>query len=153
MSTLVDLAKALAAHYHKDQKYGDKQYMYHLEKVAMNVKLLTNGTEDLLCIAYLHDILEDTDVPASVVYDLFGSEIFDSVCHVTKYPMLKNHYDKYIERVVSNKNALLVKYCDTLANLTASVENGSQGRIHKYTKQLDLLASYMDTENEPRQPS
>ncbi len=153
MSTLVNLARTLAFHYHKDQMYGDKPYMYHLEHVAAIVRVFTEDKEDLICIAYLHDILEDTDVPASVVYDLFGNEIFDSVCHVTKYPMLKNHYDKYIERVVSNKNALLVKYCDTLANLTASIEEGNQVRITKYTKQLDLLASYMDTENEPRQPS
>lgn len=143
MTTLVELAKALAFHYHKDQKYGDYPYSKHLEKVVMNVKLLTNGTEDLLCIAYLHDILEDTDVPASVVYDLFGSEIFDSVCHLTKYPMLKNHYDKYIERVVSNKNALIVKYCNTLANLTQSVDDGNVKRIGKYTKQLELLADYL----------
>ncbi len=148
MNTKVELAKALAFHYHKDQKYGEHPYTKHLEDVVMNVKLLTEGSDDLLCVAYLHDILEDTDVPASVVYDLFGSEIFDSVCHVTKYPMLKNHYDKYIERVVSNKNALIVKYCDTLANLTASIEDGSHGRIHKYTKQLDLLAIYMEQQNE-----
>lgn len=148
MSTKVELAKALAAHYHGNQKYGDKPYMYHLEQVAMNVKLLTDSTEDLLCIAYLHDILEDTDVRASVVYDLFGSEIFESLCRITKYPMLKNHYDKYIERVVENKNALLVKYCDTLANLSASIDDGNQGRISKYTKQLDLLAAHLNEQLE-----
>jgi (p)ppGpp synthase/HD superfamily hydrolase len=148
MSTKVALAKALAAHYHGDQKYGDKPYMYHLEQVATNVKLLTNGTEDLLCIAYLHDILEDTDALAVTIGDLFGYELLDSVIALTKYPAFKNNYDKYIERVVENKNALLVKYCDTLANLSASIDDGNQGRISKYTKQLDLLAAHLNEQLE-----
>lgn len=146
MSTKVELAKALAAHYHGNQKYGDKPYMYHLEQVVTNVKLLTDGAEDLLCIAYLHDILEDTDIDQDVVTELFGETISWSLTCISKEHT--RSYDAYIRRVVSNHNALLVKYCDTLANLSASIEDGDQGRISKYTKQLDLLAGYLDKQLE-----
>jgi (p)ppGpp synthase/HD superfamily hydrolase len=144
MSTLVNLAKALAFHYHKDQKYGNNPYTVHLNDVVNNCRMYYGDDETILCVAYLHDILEDTDVPASAVYDLFGSEIFDSVCHLTKYPNLKTSYDQYIERVKSNEIALKVKYCDTLANLSQSAKDVDYKRIQKYSRQLDLLSDAAD---------
>lgn len=140
MSTLVELAKALAFHYHKDQKYGDYPYSKHLEKVAMNIQLFANNNEDLLCAAYLHDILEDTDIDEAVIYHIFGYKILDIVRCLTKY---STNYEEYIEQLVTNSDAILVKYCDTLANLTQSVDDGNVKRIGKYTKQLELLADYL----------
>ena len=142
MNTKVELAKALAFHYHKDQKYGEYPYSKHLEDVVMNVKLLTDGTEDLLCIAYLHDILEDTSIDQDVITELFGETISWSLTCISKEHT--RDYDDYIRRVTSNHNALLVKYCDTLSNLTQSVRDGKKGRIDKYNKQLSLLAEYLD---------
>jgi (p)ppGpp synthase/HD superfamily hydrolase len=153
MSTLVNLAKALAFHYHKDQKYGNYSYSKHLEDVVMNVKLLTDGTDLELIVAYLHDIYEDTDVDTDVIPALFGEEVFNACCALTKPIAWKMEYDVYIKKVASNPIALRVKYCDTLANLSQSISDGNIGRITKYTKQLDLLVSYMGTENEPRQSS
>lgn len=142
MSTLVNLAKALAFHYHKDQKYGNNPYTVHLNDVVNNCRMYYGDDETILCVAYLHDILEDTNVADGVVYDLFGTEIYDSVCHLTKYPNLK--YDQYIERVKSNEISLKVKYCDTLANLSQSAVDVDYKRIQKYSRQLDLLSAATD---------
>jgi (p)ppGpp synthase/HD superfamily hydrolase len=144
MNTKVELAKALAFHYHKDQKYGEHPYSKHLEDVVMNVKLLTEGSDNLLCVAYLHDILEDTEIDITVIPALFGEEIFHAVCALTKPKAWGLEYEQYIERVVSDQIAIQVKYCDTLSNLTQSVRDGKKGRIDKYTKQLSLLAEYLD---------
>jgi (p)ppGpp synthase/HD superfamily hydrolase len=144
MNTKVELAKALAFHYHKDQKYGEHPYSKHLEDVVMNVKLLTEGSVDLLCVAYLHDILEDTEIDSEVIVELFGSEVLRAISSLTKYTEFGETYEEYIEKVSSNKIALQVKYCDTLSNLTQSVQDGKKGRIDKYNKQLSLLAEYLD---------
>jgi (p)ppGpp synthase/HD superfamily hydrolase len=144
MNTKVELAKALAFHYHKDQKYGEHPYSKHLEDVAMNVKLLTEGSVDLLCVAYLHDILEDTEIDSEVIVELFGSEVLRAISSLTKYTEFGETYEEYIEKVSSNKIALQVKYCDTLANLSQSIADGDIKRISKYTKQLDLLGDYLD---------
>lgn len=142
MSTLVNLAKALAYHYHKDQKYGEHPYSKHLEDVVLNCKMLLGNDEDAICTAYLHDIFEDTDIDRNIVLGLFGENVWQSVALLTKMSALR--YDQYIERVKSYKLAHKVKYCDTLANLSQSIADGDIKRISKYTKQLDLLGDYLD---------
>ena len=142
MSTLVNLAKALAFHYHKDQKYGEHPYSKHLEDVVLNCKMLLGNDEEAICVAYLHDIFEDTDIDRNIVLGLFGENVWQSVALLTKMRALR--YDQYIERVKSYKLAHKVKYCDTLANLSQSIADGDIKRISKYTKQLDLLGDYLN---------
>lgn len=63
----IELAKELAKHAHHDQRYGNKPYTYHLNKV---VTLLSNyGYDDpeTQAAAWLHDIIEDTETSS---YDL-----------------------------------------------------------------------------------
>lgn len=142
MSTKIELAKALAYHYHRDQKYGDYPYSKHLEDVVQNCKMLLGEDEDIICVAYLHDIFEDTDIDRNTVLYLFGENVWHSVALLTKLSALR--YDQYIERLKMDKVSHKVKYCDTLANLSQSIEDKDIKRISKYAKQLDLLGDYLN---------
>ncbi len=144
MSTLVNLAKALAFHYHKDQKYGNNPYTVHLNDVVDNCRLLYGDNETILCVAYLHDILEDTDIEPDLIGDLFGSEVSIAVAYLTKQSQFGQTYKEYIEKVKSNEIALKVKRCDTLANLWQSAVDVDYKRIQKYSRQFDLLSDAAD---------
>lgn len=70
--TFVEMAMTLASYKHHDQKYGDKPYMVHVQEV---VDLVSGRGETAKAIAYLHDVVEDTDCRIETIHDLFGSYI------------------------------------------------------------------------------
>ena len=136
---------------HGEQKYEDFPYFYHLSMVAQKTDKLINQKhftsdmgdlfnlkKDLLYIAYLHDILEDTDCSIDDLADIGLSEsIIDAINLLTK---TKNYnYVTYIENIKQNKLAKIVKIADTLSNLEFSIKDCNYNFIKKYNKQLQLL--------------
>lgn len=129
---LEDLARSLALYKHKDQRYGKHPYSVHLQAVVD----LCHTSESRI-VAWLHDILEDTDILYETIEDLFGETIAEAVFFITKqvgYP-----YECYIKNIKTNRLALTVKIADTKCNLWQSERDGDQRRIDKYTKQLEML--------------
>ncbi len=51
------------------RKYTNEPYIVHPEKVAYIIKMI-GGSEDMICAAYLHDVLEDV----SIKHDAFGED-------------------------------------------------------------------------------
>jgi guanosine-3',5'-bis(diphosphate) 3'-pyrophosphohydrolase len=87
MSTEVVLQRArrLATIAHGDQKYGDEfPYAVHLQ--ATESVLLRFGITDfeLRAIAWLHDVLEDTEKTYEELEVFFGSAIADAVADLTR---------------------------------------------------------------------
>lgn len=157
MSNKLKLAQVLSVYAHHGQKYGDKDYFEaHILDVVNRVKvkvanfLPVNRQEDYLIAAYLHDVLEDTELTVYCIEELFGYRIADSVATLSKTYRVIDHgvtsyrtrelpYEQYIAEVKDDPVALSVKICDTEANLAASIADGDQKRIDKYTKQLEML--------------
>lgn len=153
LSTAVELASIA----HIDQMYGDYQYIHHLRQVDRLViqayvypkrdhsnpysKEPGDEIDCLRAIAYLHDIIEDTD---TTEYDLLEAgicqEVVDAVIKMTK--VKGESYSDYIVEVKSNEFARKVKLCDTAANLMNSIKEGNTKRINKYTKQFVLLGGF-----------
>lgn len=131
---IVTRAREFAIQYHGDQKYGDKPYVYHLDKVASYVG---NAHFKVQVVAYLHDVLEDTDCDYETVAFNFGEDVAYAVELLTKFPDYE--YNAYISDIKTNGMAHAVKIADTKANLAQSVLDGNKGRIVKYAKQLVLL--------------
>lgn len=125
---------------HLGQMYGDKDYSYHLASVVVKCKELyesCDNAENLIAVAWLHDVIEDTPVNATMIYYRFGAEIANAVVSVTK--VKRESYDDYINRVKNNSLGLKVKIADTLCNLEESIKIQYQRRIKRYAKQLQLL--------------
>lgn len=144
----IELACKLAMKHHAGQMYGKYSYMLHLEEVAGHVKdIVRKGLfkclgldrETLICLAYLHDILEDTD--CSVIEA--DSVLADDTALKALALLSKNYagcsYEEYITLIKENRYARIVKIADTWANLDNSWKAGNTKRIAKYTKQLNML--------------
>lgn len=75
----------------------DVPYVVHPIRVAKAVDKWLDGkksylgvsAEDLLCVALLHDVLEDTPCPAELIEDGFGKVVLDGVKALTKRVMPK----------------------------------------------------------------
>lgn len=136
------LAKAieLAAQVHRDQidMAGDP-YILHPLEVLRRVRLETKETiparrEEVLCVAVLHDVLEDFDGPAedhsrlrNFIYEEFGGRVLTAVETLTRHRIQEDEqlgikawtepYDKYIERVCQDWMARRVKLADLATNM------------------------------------
>ena len=137
MSNDCQIAWALAYKYHAGQKYGKQDYTAHLSDVQDSVSRALPNDERLETIAILHDILEDTKCPPSVLTALFEDKITDAVWVLTKAP--GEATSDYLDRVKTNPLALIVKRHDALCNLTESMKRGDFKRVAKYADVLKVL--------------
>lgn len=129
-------ARLIACNYHKGQMYGNRQYWTHLDNVQSSVAI-SGGSDEEICVAWLHDILEDTECTEEVLRRNFDSVVVDAVVAITK--VMGESYEDYICKVKANKIAHKVKMHDTLKNLSESVRAGQMGRVRKYAAQMQFL--------------
>lgn len=139
MTDLVTKAREFAIQYHRDQKYGDKPYVYHLDCVFNKLDRSFPYSDKVGAVAYLHDILEDTECEYEELEKNFGFVVAENVLRLTKDQQID--YQDYITIVKGSLISHAVKIADTRANLTQSVLDDNKGRIVKYAKQLVLLES------------
>ncbi len=139
---IVQRAKEFAIKAHGTQKYGKMPYEYHLQQVVS--KLIHwrdlgqwEITDECLAVAWLHDVLEDTETSLTDLEDHFGDEVGYQVLILSKNA--PTSHDMYIRSIKREGVAKLVKIADTLSNLEASILSGEMKRINKYSKQLALL--------------
>jgi len=128
-------AREFAIAAHGDQTYAGQPYFYHLDAVASIVEPYGEVAQT---IAYLHDVLEDTDHTHGNIEAIYGPLVADCVALVSdeegdsrqerkvktyaKLGAVQVHLDEHL--------ALIVKAADRLANLQAS-QNDSSGRFMK----------------------
>jgi (p)ppGpp synthase/HD superfamily hydrolase len=117
---LIDLARRLATAAHKDQLYGTQPYMVHIEDVVRRVKQITTDPE-IICAAYLHDVVEDTDIALSQIRSMFGENVANMVWAVTGEGVTRaDKMANAIEKIAQTPGADFVKSADRLSNAAAS---------------------------------
>lgn len=134
---------------HGDQKYGGEPYVVHLDEVA-NIACRFPKDEEgemLRTVAYLHDVLEDTEIERAEISELFGEEIAEAVAAITD-PKGKNRRERKAklnenlsaldESKPAHRAALIVKVSDRLANVRACVESGDS-RLGMYRKEHEAF--------------
>jgi (p)ppGpp synthase/HD superfamily hydrolase len=127
---MLEQAKALAYKAHQDQvDRAGVPYLNHIETVV-------NGVEGEVtqCVAYLHDVVEDTEYTFEDLIGLgFSHEIVEGVKAITK---VKNEkYADYIARVKSNEHARKVKLSDLAHNMDLTrLDNVSQKDLERLEK-------------------
>jgi (p)ppGpp synthase/HD superfamily hydrolase len=72
-----ELAYHIAKYYHRNQKrkYTGKPYISHCIEIVTLLKEQKFYEIDMLCAAWLHDTLEDTDIPKDLISLIFGVDI------------------------------------------------------------------------------
>ena len=135
-----ELALQIAQKAHAGQvdKAG-KDYILHPMTVASYM-----DTDIEKTIAYLHDVLEDTDVTVDALRKIFPNEIVDTLIILTHRK--DESYFEYIQRVSKSKLAKKVKVADLLHNLDITrIKEPTERdfkRLEKYKKAVLYLAMH-----------
>lgn len=133
--------KALRICFEAHKEHVDKgglPYVFHPFHLAEQM-----STEEEVCTALLHDVMEDTDATAA---DLRGAGIPDTVLEALLL-LTRNKavpYPEYIEAIKNNPLAATVKRADLRHNLDQSrldqITEEDRRRIAKYRNALAVLS-------------
>lgn len=104
------LRYAIEKHSGQTDKAGEA-YITHAVRVAD----LVGKNPMLRAIAYLHDVVEDTDVTIEDVRDRFGYDVSEIVDKLTWRK--DESYNDYIKRISSSHRARVVKIADLVDNM------------------------------------
>lgn len=133
MINIVSVAENIATKAHEGQfrKGGEIPYITHPQRVAKRVE----GDLEAQAVAWLHDVLEDTDVTEE---ELRASGIPENVIEAVKALTKSKEipYPEYLEKVRANELAKKVKIQDMLDNLS---DKPSKKQIIKYSKGFLVL--------------
>ena len=126
-----DLEKAIvfATEKHKRQQRKDgSAYIYHPIITAAILKDAGYGYEYQIA-AILHDILEDTETTEEELAE-FGEEIVEAVKCLTRPDGMNE--EEYVEQVLSNRIAAVVKSADKIHNVSEIVHLNAKGKCTAY---------------------
>ncbi len=135
--SLIDKAEFLASKYHLYQldKSG-KPYIEHPRTVASMVE-----GENCKITAFLHDIVEDTNIDIEILKTNFPNEVVEAILAMTH--SLGEDYFNYVRRVKTNAIAKVVKVADLTHNMDLSrfktVTEKDLARVEKYKKAMAIL--------------
>lgn len=139
-------AMKIAYEAHKDQvDKGGVPYVFHPFHLAEQMK-----TENTVCVALLHDVVEDTDVTLD---DLKAQGFPDEVINALSLLIHKKNipYMDYIKAIKENPIATEVKLADLAHNSDytrigkfESLIEADKKRLDKYDKAIRLLTTYED---------
>lgn len=129
---------AKKAHLGQIDKAGE-DYIKHPEKVASFV-----NSDEEKAVAYLHDVIEDTELTLEGLREYgFSEEVLKAVDVITKKK--GQDYQTYLNSVKENKLARVVKLADLRHNsdLTRLINITEKDieRKEKYQKAIDFLNS------------
>lgn len=101
-----------------DAHHGQKDvngvpYVFHPYHVAENMP-----DEITVCVALLHDVIEDTDITVEELSHEFPSEVIEALKLLTHEP--GEDYIEYVKRVCTNPVAKTVKTGDMTHNMDES---------------------------------
>jgi (p)ppGpp synthase/HD superfamily hydrolase len=133
-------ARAFAVAAHGDQRYGNHAYVHHLDAV---VQLLDPYGPDAQVVGYLHDVVEDTQVPLDQIRADFGDLAAACVALVTDGPGGNREQHKaatnaklsQIDAGGPKRLALIVKAADRLDNLNECVRDSGGSKLEMYRRE------------------
>ncbi len=135
-------ARDCALLHHGDQQYGHQPYVAHLDAVAA---LLEAYGDVAVVIAYLHDVVEDTDVTMTDVEVEFGNFVASCVAILTDEPGVDRKerksgtYAKMAGVSGGLELALVVKAADRLANVRACVADKNVRLLGVYRSEHEVF--------------
>lgn len=108
---------------HGNQKWGVYPYMVHLYLVHQELKGFTDITKErhqnLQIAAWLHDLVEDTELSVKWIKSRFTADIALLVDYVTDPSEGNRRYRKLItyKRILEHPEAIILKAADLIVNI------------------------------------
>jgi len=127
------------------RKDGVTTHYEHLTGVVTRLKNLGVSDEDVLCAAWLHDIIEDTNTSFHDIDQRFGSRVAVLVLSLSKDKRLPKgqQEEQYVKQLrESSFEAKLIKLCDISANLK-DIKGSSLSKTKK-TKTTRKILHYLN---------
>ena len=141
-TALTKLALKICFEAHKDQlDKGGMPYVFHPFHLAEQME-----TEEEICTALLHDVVEDTDCTLEEIKDMgFPKEVTDALGLLTHDSAVP--YMDYVKEIKKNPIARQVKLADLRHNSdinrieikTEAEAQKAQKRVEKYRKAMEIL--------------
>ena len=120
---------------HQNQQYNGKPYFDgHVLPVIKTVKKL-GGNEFQQMIAALHDVVEDGHLDLGAIRSMFGADMGEAIDAISRRS--GETYFEYINRVIQNPAARLVKQADLMVNIG---NNPPASLLKRYEKALQLVS-------------
>ena len=132
---MLGTAIKLAATVHENQRdKGGNAYILHPMRIMMRLRTVD---EELMEIAILHDVVEDSTITFTALQELgFSPRVLTALALLTHAP--SEPYDDYIKRIATNKDATRVKLEDLRDNSDVTRLKGLREkdfkRLEKYAR-------------------
>jgi len=133
--TNAEKAKAYAEEKHIGQVHGTRPFMMHLTEVVNTLHEFGYLDDDLTAAAWLHDVVEDTEVLIEEIYSTFGPRIGDLVDALTD-----GEGDTRIEKkqkpystIPNVPGSVIVKLADRIANVRHTIAEGVTATRYRET--------------------
>ncbi len=150
---VTEIKKAIyyARKYHGDQKRdsGEPYYSHPLAVASLISDYLFKT--DILVVAILHDVIEDTDLNFEKLSKIFSGKIAEQVNDLSrfKYDGKKISSAEMLEKLWKEKKykLLMIKQFDRIHNmqtLTAKSEDKAQKIVNETIENFILLAAYLE---------
>lgn len=147
-NNIVDKAKKFAKMKHKGQvrKFENQPYFIHPKRVAHILAQFKISTRlpELICVAYLHDSLEDTDTTYEELVKEFGTFIAGLVRELTSDKTGVEELGKadyLLQKMTKMSNyALVLKLADRMDNVN-KIQWTNTAFKEKYIKETEYIVS------------
>ena len=137
------VALSFAHEYHSGlRKDGKTPEFQHQLEIALHISTLKDliDEEICLCVAILHDVVEDYNVDIKIIRDKFGDVIANSVWVITKkYNGIKKSQDQYMYECANDPYSSIVKGVDRFNNLGSMVGVFTVEKQKSYLKEAEEL--------------
>ncbi len=139
---LLNVALSTAIKWHSGQKdMGGYDYLFHLMEVANSCE-----TDQQRAVAFLHDILEDTELKEEELRTIVPDVIADAVVAMTRRDG-EDYLTQYIPRLAQNPLARYVKIRDlkhntSIRRFTLVDEKFVVKQIKRYRSAYDYLMNF-----------
>lgn len=139
-------AQKFATYYHRNQvrKYTGEPYIVHPAAVAAIVSNVT-GDVSVLCTAWLHDTIEDTEATFEIVRDTFGTKIANMVNMLTDVSTIADG-NRAVRKALdcshtakASPDAQTVKLADLIHNTSSIVQYDPKFAITYLQEKRSLL--------------
>lgn len=141
--SLIQTARDFAEYAHDGQldKAGNP-FITHVERVVDSIKDEHNN-ENLVIIAYLHDIIDDGGFSLSDLRMFFPDNIWSAVYHLSHNKTLSR--EDYFNQIIENHDAIIVKIADINDNLMmirkSNISDKDYQKIIKCNREIAYLNS------------
>ncbi len=158
MNMILRMARvADAGHEGQKRKFTGRPYVEHCDRVAARTARHRDSSENMVCAAWAHDLVEDTEVTLKDLSLHFPGEVVQLVGNLTnpskQHPDLSRADKKAMDRAhlrTCGPDVRLIKMVDRTDNLTDAFMNGADASwLTQYAKESYALFTLIFIPHDP----